>query len=576
MSVDAIRRIIEKPGCSITAAAVLLLAMVLGLSNAECGGPNRLRQEDVSREVLAEIGSQKLYRDEFETIREQIEQQQGANQFLMQSNPFASAQMMGAALQQAVDRVYMQELGRAKGLKLTDEELKALFQLDIERQVQQTRMQLAMSGALKMDASEQEFAKAFKEASGRELAEVKKEANEQFATALKDKTKRAQIAADFTQPALLQTVASSVPASEEAVKRGFRDYKVQTIFIPEAEGKDPLAECEKVYAEIQGGLAFDKAVEQVKGKVTSAQPSDGAPFNLPYSQIENNPDLTPLKTMQAGEVSKPSKIQGGAAIYKLIEVKENLPDDFEQRKPQYTEQYKQTLAQSLLAADLRNLREEKPVVWKDKGFELLYKFMSMRPDTWTKEEMRDLCRESLEAAGGSEVSEQPAAYVAYLTGQEYVALASEGEEKTEARGLLVQATEALLSFTENAMLRLSLVEQYLEAKEYEKAYQQLLAASQANSDPEITGQMIYSEVDRHAIALEKANALTPEQKTELDAAQKAWRELRAEHDKTQEEIRKQEEAMRQEAEQATSGASTAGATTAGGPLVPPAPLPSGQ
>ncbi|MCO5296401.1 MAG: SurA N-terminal domain-containing protein [Fimbriimonadaceae bacterium] len=548
MSISTIRNFLEKSGCAMVVSIALAIMFVIGFlmianPNAARGGGG-----DSAPLLIAQIGKTPVTFDEVDDLSRQQTQQYFAQ--LESVPPELEASVLGGVLRQLINQSLVMELAQREGVSLTDDQILSMVAMQFDQSVASEKTRLVSEGKLKAGATAAEVDEAFKKEGGQTLGEIRAKNEADVKKMLADPTGRTNLVAYFTNQALVNEYKKQSMPTDEQLKKSFDTLTVKRIVFNGLKG-DPMAEAKKVADEIKGGLSFEQAIDRHSTETpTEGKKLSESTTSLTVGSIEGLPDYQPVLALKPGEVSAPIASGAGAIIYKLVERKNVLPPDFDKEKARYADAYATQAANRKVTAAVDKLRDEGLIQWKSEGYHVLYDFVTLldQGDPATHvDQFREL-EERAAALGttGDPAGAKPAALVRYLALQRLPAGTTEEEKDTLAEKKLEAIGNLLLS-SENAELRLQMVDLLIERKD-PLAAKELLTAAENNTSPTEVGQRTFSDVGARLTKLKEQKLGTPEEIAAIEKELERWRQEKKEYDQGQEEMKKLEEQQRKEAE----------------------------
>lgn len=558
MSIVTVRNIIEKPGCYIPASIVMIVGIAGGLFVGSQGGGGPMPAE--AGPTVASVGSYKLSAVTLESVAaDQLRQLGGAVTSL---TPELEARFLADTARQLIDQGYVLELAQQKKVDLSDGKVLEAIGSGFDEQLRMERSRLEEAGVLKAGASDLEFLEELKKQQpGFDPEKEKARQIDMAKQALADPNRKPQVLAFVAGQELQKALAAANNPTDDDLKSYFTSYTVKRILVnaQSAGASTPKEVADKARKEIDGGMAFETAMERYSGETPSPGKKIGeTTLIVSGRQIVSDPQYAGIPALKAGEVGPVVESAGSAILYKLVSSKSEQPKDFADKKDSYRREYQQAASSAALRRDLDALKAATPIKWESKGYEALYLWLQEADAGLNlagealqkrKEKLTEIANQA-KAAIESDLAGRRAAILAHFAANSQIYNESNPEEKKALADQRLEAITYLLEITENATLRLEMVD-LLAAKKDPAAGDELARVAESNFDPTAAGQVIYSGVDAKTTTLEKAKLLTPEQKQRIDTAQATWRTTKKDHDAAEAEAKKlqaEEERLAREAE----------------------------
>jgi hypothetical protein len=557
----------EKKGCQVALVGVGV-AMAAGMIlSGVAPGPSQDNPAEQVKSVF-KIGNRSVGYEELNEkfrVASQNTGMPGAQSELDAMNRVLTEYVRGAAIA---------SLATERGVSLTTENLKSTAEITAQQYVEQVRMQLSMTGQVSPTATPAESDKKFKEITGKTPAEATAEMVTQITSRFNDEKEKPTIIAALLPILVQKKYEDTLTFTEEDLKNSFAEYKFSVIRFDDL-AKD-LTERQKLANEtltkIKGGADFAKAQTEAKPNAKPEEKSIG----LTRAAMESTAELTPLGELKVGGVSEVVLSGGSPAIYKLIEIKPNLPKDFDKTKASLLAGGKTQRAQSQFQKDLQAKVKGLRPTFNDPGLEFIYGLFADSAEMTDQTKLKEFLAERL--AVGQEIAIEKTLYPNLVAAtvnriveiQYSQANATEQEEMIDQR---LEAAEGMLEYYEDGNYRLQLAEDLLGRKRTDDALLMTQNAAANNADFEQSGQIIYDRTKRLVMKAEKEKSWSAEAIADLRKELTRWETDRAQYLAEQKEL---EEAQKKaEAELDKENVDSKGNKTGGTSAVESALKPDG-
>jgi len=562
--------------------------MVGGVFYTSCAASRNTPQEQAAQKVGIEVAGTPIYANEiFDTVAGQKSYQ---SQYMPGGvSPDGELAIYQRVVEDAIDSASKGALVRSSGMPLTDDVLIKAFTDSMDTQVDVARSQLIAQGKLKPDASDAEFALAFKNGpgGGKTVEDTKKEALDQLKKALADKEKHEAVVMSLALVLLQNQAASKVALSDADLERSFDQYVVKRIIAKDlvpGKGK-PEERIAKAEAALKSGSTFEKAIDEFSDDLpTGTKKLSEATSTINGTTLLTDPTFKPLLTLKEGEVSPIVKLPDGQAIYKVISIKHDLPKDFKTRSGFYKRQVLHDLTQKDVDAMVEKFKNSPGnVKFVSPGLKLVYDYQQAQAGTSTSGKSLNEQMEAINAEA-KKVIEQGGMDARPATLARYAALnslwKSPGVDKDKYRPQMIDALKSVLERAEIFSVRMNLVDLYVDGKQYDDAVAELVSAVQNNRE-DTSGVINDKQITDALKRLVDAKQITPDQQKKVEEAQKAWKQQADEFQKEKDEVAKERKAAEDAAKAAEDKAkkdaaqkgpvppSAPGATSGTLPIVPP-------
>lgn len=559
MSIDAVRKVVEGPGCLkylITVVSVIAVGTFI-LTGPLCGVRDKTgKDEKPAMEVVAKVGDFTISRLAIQNAIKDLQPGGG---------PMRDVQNLGQALNQQITQGVLLQVANKHSIKMSDAEIRQQASAQMDQQIGMAKIQLMMSGKLKPNATQADFESELKKATGKSTKEIKDNNAAELETLLKDPTKRVMVVASFVGPALEADVASHLNPSDSEVKQQFDTFNLKRIFIPTAVSgaDDSSAKAKKALDDIKGGLSFEGAMNRYSKDPAPAGKTISEDLKpTPATAIASDPNMISILKLKAGELTPVITVPGGSAIYKLISIKSALPADFEKKKADYRKSYAQNIARAQVQREIEDAAHSVKVDWTAKGYKAVYDFMKAMEARSSQAEQKKLLEEVEKEASEPMTNEDDvrAASLARYAATTFLYNSATPDEKKKLASARIEAITNLLKFTDSPDIRFELSDLYAETKGGgPQAVDNLIQAAKSNNEVDAAGQSRFNGINSRMAKLKKAGFLKPEDEKALEAEQTRWKNDRAEQDKAMAEKQKQDEADKKQAEEDKKKRAAAGA-----------------
>ncbi|MCC7229007.1 MAG: SurA N-terminal domain-containing protein [Fimbriimonadaceae bacterium] len=555
MSISKVHELLQNKGCVWTVSILMVLGVVF-TSFAQCSRAERFR--DVTgletETPVAKIGeftvTDRLIRSEVESA---------AKMYGTMDNlpPQFQLQIEGSAVSSSIGYAYMLQLAKKYGVEPSDDQILKMIDGGLTDEFNNVKQQLITQKKLAATATEADFAKAFKKATGKEMSDARAEALETYKQKLAMPDLRMPFAAMAVNQPLMDAIKKTITLSDEDLKKAYDNFEFKKITLSKG---DTAAVAKKAQEELKAGTPFETAIqrysndEPVKGKKLQDMTS-----KIARTTIDGFAPYRPLADLKPGQVSDLVKTGPTITIYKLLSVKSELPKDFDKKKATYRDSMATTKAAAKLQGELAEMQKTGNIEWKEGVYKLLYDFGRTMSDPLTPAEKSQKLKEILKSAQEASLSNNPigarlANLVAYVVfGQVY-----DDASPTEKSKLNAEKAEVIRNFLEDhedVSLRLELAEIFLKEKKKDDFFSELESAANANvSVIDVQGQSLYSRINKLLKEGKDANLLTEAQAKTIQDLQSEWVNTKKGQDKIDAETKAADEQARKEAEAADKAA----------------------
>lgn len=525
--------------------------MVVGVvvsSFAQCGRADRFSQAGQmggSTNPVAVIGNTTLTERVMQSEIEQAAQMYGGN--LDQLPPELQLTVRASIVKSVVGYANLLEVAKKYGVSVSDDDILKQLEGAAKDEFARLKMQLVQMKKLKENATEAEFEAAYEQVTGHSIDEAKEKALSIQKERLHNPDTRVPLEALSLSQPLLEAIKKTINVTDDEVKKSYDKFVFKSISITKGD-VDSIAK--KAEADIKGGLSFEAAID----RYSDAKPMDpkkklhDETMPIPWSNLVHTVPqfdyLKPLANLRPGQVSEPIKSGSGVTIYKLIEVKSDLPKDFEKNKAQNKDSYVTTLASTKLQTELAEAEKNAKIEWKDKIYKGLYDYAKLQSEPAADKPARLLDILTEVVAGMKEGTSDSTRLGNQFAYGLYLQLQREGTpaQKAKLDALKFDVIRGYLQDSESATLRMELVKAYFEKKDKDGFYEELSGAANANlSSTDTAAQSVYNEINKYLRQGQDAKLLTAEEAKQIEDVQRMWVDAKAEQDKYDAEAKKQAE-----------------------------------
>lgn len=566
MSIRTFNKLMSAKGCTVVMSFVLLVAMIFSFAGARgCGRQRGDVESDSSQRIVAKVGN-------FAITESAIQDQFQAQTKNMQPRARDEALYYGVILSDAIEEGLALIEAKQKGVSISDDQLTKNFDDQTESGVMQARMAMMQKGLLK-GTSEKDFEDAYQKLTGKSIDQAKKDAKASFLEKLKDPAQRVALEAAYAASQVPKVLATRLKPSDQELKDSYKSLMVKQILL---NGPDVAGQIAEVQADLKKGSPF----EQVIDRYSKDKPPIGKKLSeveAPITRDQLMDDMyAPLRSLKVGDISPVVVTSQGSVIYKVTQVKNDLPKDFEKNKEALRDALATTLATNQYRKDLKELGKSVAVDWIDPGYHLLYDYFQLSSDVDVKSTDKPAALKAIIERAEKAERTAPSS-LAFYAAAEDLKNATPGKPDAELQQTLIDAIQAVSEFAPGPDLDLELADIYLTQKDAANFALALIKASQDNTDYSSSGQATYVLIQTKIA--DNSKLLTPDMKKQLADAQATWKQTsdeqkaeQAEAEKAAAEQAKQEAAEKkqyeaeQKAEKAKEQSATKGQTQG-----PPAP-----
>ncbi len=519
----------EKKGCR-TAVWVLMVASAIGVSISGllvCAGGDRTSQTGQADFVVGTIDGQELTMAQID-----IQIQAARGQSGQVSDPFSEYQILAGALQTSVAQLVITSLAVARNVVITDEQAVAMASSEVDAALTQFRSRAQAGGVLKPGATEQEFQEFFKSQQGMTTAEFKEGRINDMKKGLAEPVRRGGILAAYYQQALQNDYYTKTLVTDDEVKKSYDAFMVKSISFDRAGLSDDQRkkDAATARAEIIGGADFDAVMK--KYMTTQAK----EPTKIPRASLESTEPMKPILALAPGGVSEVIDSFGVPRIYKLVEIKSELPKDFEASKTLFSDTYRRQKAMQEMQKVLMEAIKTAKIEWKSAGFGLVYKVAAISSQA-------DLSNAAVKAELQSVVAVvtdpvidpyglQPARLARYLAAEQLNSIFDE-KERVAFLPKYAEIVLDILATTENIDLRLRLADTYEQLGNKVAMTDALKSAAINNSGFEESNTDAFNRIHTKVTKLEVEKKIDPADAQQIRTILNEWSARKMEADALQ-------------------------------------------
>ncbi|MCX7800817.1 MAG: hypothetical protein N2109_10800 [Fimbriimonadales bacterium] len=539
MSITKTRKFIERSGCGLIVSVVVGVIMLLGIVlYGQTGGS---AGNGGGSPVAFQAGDLAVPTQAVEMLAQAAAASQGAR--LEALPPMFRAQVYAGVLQELTLKAKMLQLAEQAGVKMDDAAIRNGIDREIDAIVANLHGALLSSKQIPEKTTVEQVA---------QLPVVQRQVGEMRAILermLQEEDLRRVLAARYADQGLRDAErARFANATDAEVKTMFDSYVLGTIRVALSSDKPEEArELGRKIAEEVRSEGFDAVAKKYKDrKNPSVDVLEGQ--RMPRAFLAMLPEYRPVLSLKKGQSSGFVESPTGGLIFHVRDIVNETPKDFEQKKDQYKSRYVDEQANLALQTKIAELEKASPIVWKDPGFKALYDW-SQAPRT--REALLKVAEEARAAAESESTVGLPQAILArYASVEDAWSLAPE-KERGALREARAEAIAALLTIAEDPALRLELAQLFLDLKQGERAYEQLLSAAEVNTGFDPINESHHKQIRQKLERLWKAKLIDEAQRKAVERELERWVQEKAENDKMLAEQRRfEEEQARKDAEEA--------------------------
>lgn len=462
------------------------------------------------------------------------------------SDPNSKLMAYGGAIDQLANTAAQLLIAKKYNVQLTDDMLRKYQNDSLEMQLMMIPFQLQQQKLLKPGASEAEIDAAFKKATGRTRAEIKKAANDETEAALKDAAKKEQLKMAYAGQANREAFLKKVTLTDEELKKTYDNFTMNHLAITKGglSAEEKKAQAAKAKAELESGAKFADVYKKYTGTEAPA-----APTEMLRSSMEMAPHLKSLLTLKSGQVSDVIDEFGSPAIYQVIKIESKLPKDFEKNKESLSGNVKQSKANEMMQKEIDAIAGPENIKWTRPFMKYVYQtYKQMSKPDATKDDWKalvDSCEKALDEESNDTLT--MAYYVAF---DNYFKKCSAAEQ-VDLKDKRIEVLEKVLTYTENFQLRMQIADLYFEAKRGEEGGAALEAAAENSAGYDAASEASMKEIENKVAAREKSNDITKDQADAIRATIKKWREDYEQIKKDEAEAKKAEQEAAKKLEEET-------------------------
>lgn len=583
MSIESVRKFVEKYG--IGCFALLFLSFSISALTLQCGkSPGGPGQEDVKGTPVVTVGKFAATSDEIDGI---VSGQRNSNGSF---TAIDEAKAYGQAITNVMNHVYGLAFSASKGVTLDDKAVEEAIPSLWTQQVNNIRQELEQTQHLAPNASEKDFEAALMKERGQTLDQARQQFTDDFNKAFDDPAKKELIRSEVANQALSEKYQAQTDITDDDLRASYSTVSAQKISFEGKTGQEGDALAQKALADIKGGMSFTDAIK----KYSTAKPLPGKSLtdstDIPAQILQFLPAYKPLFKLKVGEVSGPIELQTGTSIFKITNIKQNLPPDFDKNKDQLRKDLQKQTASTAMLEDLDKFKKANPPKWESPAYKAMYDYemMTEEPTANPEEKTKKLVDIESEAKNALNGTDGRVAALAYFAANSDLYNSATPEKKKAMAADRISALMAVLQGSESPTLRLELVDLYLAKKDTKDAAEQLKSAALALTGTAVEDQKNYEGVLSKLDQLKASKQISEEDAKTIQSTLDKWLQtmheenaMKAQTEKQEADLRKQNEAlMKKQAADAAAAAAKAKATvkpTAPSAVTPPKiPLTTGK
>ncbi|MCH8979982.1 MAG: hypothetical protein IH945_12185 [Armatimonadetes bacterium] len=532
MSVAKLRSSFEKKGCRI-ALWVLMVGAAFAIAGTGFMGcfanqPGLISNPALETEILKVDGqsiSLAAVNAEIAHQRQDLSNMRLA--FGGQPEPFEQYQAMAYALSALVATSVHGSLARSLGVTVDEGTVLAMVGQQVDQALFDIRQKAIADGDLPPNPTEQEFQDYYQQENGQSASEFKQQVIDSFRTQLENTAQREALLGQFSGAALSLRFYTTTVVTEDEVRRSYETLSLQVISFDDLEMsiEQRRAEAEKALAELDDGAGF----ESVMRKYMEAPVTE--PMEYRRGDLDSDEQLKPLNDLELGQNDRVLLDFGVVpTIYRLIEVKSDLPEDFDDIKDIYTDQLRGTKSNLALQQAVKDGIASANIEWSSAGYETVYTlFTSQSNPDLSEDDYEQYLRQVAIASLPSDdpAGLLPGALARYVAMEQLQVLLSdqEREEMIDARAVAILG---VLDVTESVSLRLALVDLYGEQEDWAAQADAILMAAEMNTGQDLMNQIYHGQISQKLTAMEAEERIDDTKAAEVHGVLLDWSEAMSE------------------------------------------------
>lgn len=568
MSISKVRGLFEKKGCQVMAYILGFLTIVGLLYTGTCRGmvPGSGGNGASTDPVVMVVGQQKINVSQVELAEKNF-----------QNDPTAAAgdpqvDFLNAvrAIDQIATEAAISNLAKKNGVVVTDAAVTALLVKQKPEFIARQRQDLITAGKIKADASEADFVKAFKEKNGTTPDEAHKAFIDNILSKMKDPTSGSTLKVQVEGALLNDLYQTKSTVTIEKLKDSYTSYKVKRLMFtdPKMDVEQKKAEAAKALVDLKNGVKFDDAIKKYD------KSGSNVVMPLDKKRVETSDQLKFLLDLKPGQFSDVREENGTVIIYQLVDVKQELPPDFEKNKETLLKNFKVTEANDKLESEIKAYKEGGNIQFKDDGFKLAYDLYQLQANGFSQgldkmsAQLKEIATKAKSIQPQTVLGSKLKTLVRYMAFESYFMGLKPDEQKAE-REERTEILREVLEDTPSMRLRMDLFDNLVAAEDYESAGETLVDAAKNDVGSDPASVAANNELEARIAQAEK-NAKIP--KESIEAAKKEverWKRERAEDEKQREadekEMKESSKAADKDLEKLNDPDAVKKNATAGGP-----------
>jgi len=527
LSVAKLRETTEKKGCMVALWIVMVLTAigVAGSGFLGCFNPTLGTATDPTlKDVMFTVNGRKVTRGQMS-----LQMQAVAQDARPSTGPSDDFAIVAASLDRLVQAQVVAHMADQRRISVDDDDLLKMASDEADLMIEQFRSDAVAQSDLAQDATESQFQEYFTKTTGQTTTEFKKEVLAQVQKSLDDPVSREAALLPAVRQAVFNSFAATTRVTDDEVKQSYVKYHLLSISFadPEKNLDERMAEADKALAELNAGAKF----ETVMKRLDEDAPTDPMPYSK--SLIEDIAGLKPILDLKPGEHTGVLINFGEPQIFKLVEIKSDLPADYETNKVVLNETYRRQKANNEASKALEDARNTAKIEWKSPGYEATYRVLrAYQTADITDDERKKIL---LDVVNGTGLTLNDLAGQAVGANARYVAWVRLEDMMTEAeiKEMLRTKEEVVLgalNFSESSALRFELIEVYEALGDQEALAGALETAAEYNTGFAPENELVFAQLNIKLGELEDADKVTPEQALAVRAHLLEWSKRKAEAD----------------------------------------------
>lgn len=233
----------------------------------------------------------------------------------------------------------------------------------------------------------------------------------------------------------------------------------------------------------------------------------------------------------------------------MVQIKPNPQKDWDKNKESLRKTYAQSLAGAQFEKALKDQESRTKIQWTVKDFEVVYD-LSKAVTAMSVDEALKVEKEAKQLLGAQGSDDRLLDYVRYSAIDAAWGAASP-KQREDLKAERADVLSAMLQYVEDPGLRMDLADTYIDLKKGKEALEVLLGAAQNSPEYDKATEERFGEIDKRVKKMIADKMIDAKDSEGIEQAHQQWLKEKADNDRTQAELAKQDADQKKQQEKAS-------------------------